>query len=183
MIVDHDQEARWLEGLKAGDEAAFDAVYDRYAGRLFGFMIRLVRRREVAEELLQEAWMRVLQEAPTVRDGARLGPWVFAIARNLCFSHLRRQAVDGEAREAAPLAPAEALTPYEEAAGVEAGRRLEAALLSLSPLYREVLLLVGVEGMSPQEAAEVLGVRPDALRQRLARARALLEDQLKESHP
>lgn len=176
--MDQEQEARWVERLRARDEAAFDAIYDRYTGRLHGFLVRMTGRRDVAEELLQETWIRVVSEAGSLRDGQKLGPWLFAIARNLSLSHLRWRAVDAESQQTLRQAPPrEAPSPFELTAGSELERRLEAALASLPPLYREVLLLV-VEGLSPQEAAEALGVKPEAARQRLARARAMMEEHL-----
>jgi len=69
-------------------------------------------------------------------------------------------------------------SPYEAAAASEAGRRLEAALGALPVAYREALLLVAIEGLRPMEAAHVCGVSPEAMRQRLSRARALLAQSL-----
>ena len=66
--------------------------------------------------------------------------------------------------------PSAAESPFDAAAGSELGRRLEGALASLSVEAREVLLLVGVEGMTPSEAAVICGVTPEAMRQRLKRA-------------
>jgi RNA polymerase sigma-70 factor (ECF subfamily) len=72
-------------------------------------------------------------------------------------------------------------SPFEQTAGSELERRIEAALTTLPPACREVLLLVGVEGLRPAEAAVVCGISPEALRQRLSRARALLAQRLEES--
>ena len=76
------------------------------------------------------------------------------------------------------IAPA---SPFEHAVGHEFERRLEAAIAGLPVGFREVLLLVGVEGLRPAEAAVVCGISPEALRQRLKRARALLQHRLGES--
>jgi RNA polymerase sigma-70 factor (ECF subfamily) len=74
-------------------------------------------------------------------------------------------------------------SPFEETAANELERRLEVALASLPVTYREALLLVGVEGLRPAEAARVCGISGDALRQRLSRARALLEQRLRDTSP
>ena len=76
-----------------------------------------------------------------------------------------------------PEAPAPP-SPFEATAANEMQQRVERAIASLPRSYREVLLLVGVEGLTPAEAAVVCGVRPDAMRQRLSRARALLAERL-----
>jgi RNA polymerase sigma-70 factor (ECF subfamily) len=69
-------------------------------------------------------------------------------------------------------------SPFEETALNEADRRLESALAALPTTYREVLLLVGIQGLTPAEAASVCAISPEALRQRLSRARALLARRL-----
>jgi RNA polymerase sigma-70 factor, ECF subfamily len=69
-------------------------------------------------------------------------------------------------------------SPFEITAASEAERRLEAALATLPVTYREALLLVGVEGMRPADAAAVCGITPEAMRQRLSRARALIAEWL-----
>ena len=74
-------------------------------------------------------------------------------------------------------------SPFERTAGNELERRIEAALAGLSVDAREVLLLVGVEGMTPSEAAAVCGVTPEAMRQRLKRARAQLSRRLEDREP
>ncbi|MBW2462716.1 MAG: hypothetical protein JRH11_13785, partial [Deltaproteobacteria bacterium] len=69
-------------------------------------------------------------------------------------------------------------TPFDLTEASETERHIEAALLDLPTKYREAVILVGIEGLTPNEAAAVVGVRPDALRQRLSRGRALLRDRL-----
>jgi RNA polymerase sigma-70 factor (ECF subfamily) len=77
--------------------------------------------------------------------------------------------------------PAPWPSPFELAAAGELERRVERALSSLSPQYREVLLLVGHEGLTATDAAAVCGISPEALRQRLSRARAALAERLSET--
>jgi RNA polymerase sigma-70 factor (ECF subfamily) len=76
-----------------------------------------------------------------------------------------------------------AASPLESLAASEAERRIEAALATLPVACREALLLVGVEGMRPAEAAAVCGITPEAMRQRLSRARALMAERLDEGRP
>ena len=170
-------EVRLVARLKAGDPAAFEAVYEAYRARLFSFLVRLSRRRDVAEDLLEETWLRLVGRVATLEDEARLGPWLFAVARNLYFSWRRSRAVD-EARtsELDPSwpAPQRGDSPFEAAAKAELERRVEAALARLSVSDREVLLLVGVEGMTPSEVAAVCGLPAATLRARLHRARERL---------
>jgi RNA polymerase sigma-70 factor (ECF subfamily) len=175
--VDREIELRLVLRLKAGDAAAFEAIYEAYRPRLFGFLVRLSRRRDVAEDLLEETWLRLVTRVDTLVDDERLGPWLFTVARNLYFSWRRSRAVD-EARtselDPAWPAPERGASPFEAAARRELERRVEAALARLSLRDRELLLLVGVEGLTPSEAAGVCGVPAVTLRARLHRAREKL---------
>jgi RNA polymerase sigma-70 factor (ECF subfamily) len=163
--------------LKRGDGAAFDALYAHYRPRLFGFLARLCGRRDVAEDLLQETWLRLARAAPGLTEDSRVGAWLFAVARNLFYSERRRAA--WERGRFLPALPDErtadgAPSPFDLTAASETERVLESALARLPLEAREVLLLVAVERLTPAEAAEVLGVKPEALRQRLSRARGAL---------
>ncbi len=170
-----------VDALRRGDAAAFDAVYDRYRGRVLGFLLRLSRRRDVAEDLFQETWLRLARAAPRLAEDTDLAAWLFRVARNAWVSHRRWSALDlsrlvaleDDALPSLPASGGEART--------DASRRvaqLEAALASLPPASREVLLLVAVEGFDQEQAAAILGIRYAALRQRLSRARAQLAERL-----
>ena len=79
--VDRDLELELIVRLKRADGDAFDQVYAAFNPRLFNFLARLSRRRDVAEDLLEETWLRVVAHAPRLRDDTRLAPWLFTIAR------------------------------------------------------------------------------------------------------
>ncbi len=175
--MERELELRLVARLKAGDASAFDAVYDAFRPRLFSFLVRLSRRRDVAEDLLEEAWLRLVTRANTLSDDTSLGAWLFTVARNLHASWCRHRAVDAErVSELTPSwpAPAPGETPFESAARSETERRLEVALARLPQRDREALLLVAVEGLTPSEAAWSLGLPPETLRKRLQRARERL---------
>ena len=166
-----------LERLRAGDAAAFRAVYEQHGASIFRFLTRLCGRRELAEDLFQETWIRFARHARTLRPDTRPRAWLYTVARNLVRSHARWALVD--AAGVAALASwwyleAPSAAPHEAAVGADAGRRLERALGRLPIAGREVLLLVAAEGLAVDEAARVLGITPEAARQRLHRARAEL---------
>lgn len=170
--------------LKAGDARAFDEVYAQYHARVYAFLVRMVRRRDLAEDLLQETWMRLATHAPRLRDDTEIGAWLFTVARNLCRSYQRWRILDSERMSELTLARYRREgegTPFETVSAGQLEQRLEAALAALAPRYREVVLLVAVERMPPAEAAAVLGLKPEALRQRLARARGMMADTLKDA--
>jgi RNA polymerase sigma-70 factor (ECF subfamily) len=121
--------------------------------------------------------MRLAANAASLREDTRLAPWLFTVAHNLCMSYWRCRGVDPTMPHALTMAEGADLatpSPARSAEGHELGRLLERALGSLSAHDREALLLVGVEGMAPADASVVCGLRPDAFRKRLERARARL---------
>jgi len=183
MFVEREIELRLVARLKAGDTAAFEAIYEAFRPRLFSFLARLSRRRDVAEDLLEETWLRLVTKAGDLTDDTRLGPWLFTVARNLFASWCRHRAVDEGRIFAFALSWPGALpreSPFESAARGETERRLESALARLPPRDREVLLLVAGEELSPAEAAAVLGLAPEAVRKRLQRARERLGREMHE---
>lgn len=170
-------ERAWLSGLRRGDGASFDAVYAAYRPRIFGFLVRMTGRRDVAEELLQDCFVQLARHAPGLREDTDLDAWMFTVARNRARSWQRWSWLDGARLAAlggALIGRVAAEDPFEHAAAGESARRLERALGALPPIYREAILLVSVDGLSPAQAAAALDLKPDALRQRLARARGAL---------
>jgi len=177
--VDRETELALLRGVRAGDAAAFDAVYAAYNPRLFGFLARLTRRREVAEELLEETWVRFVRHADRLEPDTQIGAWLFTVARNLHVSYCRTRAVESAAVADLSLWPAPSSeTPFDVAARTEFEERVEAVLAELPITLREALLLVAVDGMQPAEAAGVCGISGDAMRQRVRRARMMLAERL-----
>ena len=179
------EERAWIDGLRRGDPAAFDAVFGAFRRRLYGYLVRMTRRRDVAEDLLQDTFLRLAQHAARLAPDTRLAPWLFTVAHRLVVSWARAQAVraqlagDLPGRDAADAAR----SPLEALADSQAQLALERAFAGLAPGYREVALLVGVEGLAPAEVAEILGLKPDAVRQRLARARGQLAEALGDHAP
>jgi RNA polymerase sigma-70 factor (ECF subfamily) len=178
--VDRDLELELIARLKRADGDAFDQVYAAFNPRLFNFLARLSRRRDVAEDLLEETWLRVVAHAPRLRDDTRLAPWLFTIARNLYASYCRSRLLDYDVIAGPHLWPVQAPepSPFEAAAAGELQKRVEVALATLPGTYREALLLVALEGLTPAEAAAVCGVTAETMRQRLSRARGLLAKRL-----
>jgi RNA polymerase sigma-70 factor (ECF subfamily) len=141
----------------------------------FGFLLRLCGRRDAAEDLNQDVWLSIARHAARLAPDTDLPAWIFTVARNRFLSSRRRADVVVPATEPADVdLRAAAPGPTDD----PACRDLERALAGLPDVHREVLLLVGVEGLEVAQAAAVLSIRPDAARQRLARARAALAEAL-----
>jgi RNA polymerase sigma factor (sigma-70 family) len=177
--VDRETELELVRGVRAGEEAAFDAIYSAFNVRLLAFLARLTHRRDVAEELLEETWLRFVRHADRLQPDTQLGPWLFTVARNLHVSYCRTRALESNVAGSLSLWPTRTVdTPFELASRTEFEHRLEAALADLPTTLREALLLVALEGLQPSEAAAVCGVTAEAMRQRLRRARVLLAERL-----
>lgn len=168
-----------VAGLVQGNARVFGQVFEAFRPRVFSFLLRLSRRRETAEDLTQETFVRLAKASPTLAPDTRLGPYLFVVARNLFLSHRRWEMLDlsrifllGEEHD-------DAVTAHDARAQATLElRAVEAALGKLPMVHREVLVAVGVEGLDHDTCAEVLGLKPDALRQRLARARQALREEL-----
>jgi RNA polymerase sigma-70 factor (ECF subfamily) len=177
LLVRDPTERPLVDALRRGEAAAFDAVYGRYRARVLAFLLRLTGRREVAEDLFQETWLKLARHAARLDEDTDLAAWLFTVARNAWVSH-RRWAVLDISRLVAlgddDASPAPAPDPDARADAARRLAHLERALASLPAGSREVLLIVGVEGFDQEQAAKILGITYEALRQRLSRARAQL---------
>ncbi len=163
--------------LRKRDASALRAVYASFSDRIFGFLLRLCGRRDVAEDLHQETWVSASKHADKLAEDTDLAAWLFTIARNKYRSWRRWAALDFTRLAFTGLDhEPEAFSASPDAGDTIAA--LELALQNLPAAHREVLLLVGVEGLEAKQAAEVLGVQPEALRQRLSRARQALAEAL-----
>jgi RNA polymerase sigma-70 factor (ECF subfamily) len=158
-----------LQLLRQRDPEGFNRAYALFASPIHAFLYRLAGRKDQADDLLQHTFLRLAERGPELRADSDLRAWLFAVARN-AFLGLAR-ATRSELREEAIE---EVVTPPTD---VEARLLLgdvERALTALRLGDRELLLLVGVEGLEPSQVASVLGIDAATLRKRLARARARL---------
>jgi RNA polymerase sigma-70 factor (ECF subfamily) len=174
-----------VEGLRRGDAAVFDRVYSAYSSRVFAFLLRLSGRRDTAEDLAQDTWMKLAKAAPGLREDTTLAALIFTIARNAFISHRRWAMLDLSRLVVVGLETVAAATetgPEEAHERARAIEMLERAMAELPVASREVLLLVGVEGLEQDEVARILGVSYDALRKRLSRARAELAAKMQKSY-
>jgi RNA polymerase sigma-70 factor (ECF subfamily) len=179
--VEREHELDVVARLRAGDPDAFDRVYEAFHARLFNFLARLARNRDTAEDLLEETWLRFVDHAPKLKPDTSLGPFLFTIARNLHVSYCRSRLLeDSYSHDLLGLWPSGSArpSPFESAVANETELRIEDALSAMPAIYREAVLLVAVEGMKPAEAAGVCGISPEAMRQRISRARSLIAKQL-----
>lgn len=172
-----------LEAARAGDAKAMEALLARHEKQVYRFGLRMCGSEEDAKEVLQETLLAAFKGIHHFRGDAELSTWLYQVARTHCFRSRRKRA--GAPDEFQPLdspaashVPAEEATPDMTSHARQMGEVLQAAILALPDNAREVLILRDVEGLSAEEAAEVVGIEVRALKSRLHRARLQLREHL-----
>jgi len=169
---------------KLGSEEAYRELIRRYERPVFSLIYRMVRNRELAEDLSQETFVKVLNAVQSYRPEFKFSSWVFKIANNAAIDHLRRRELDTLSLEGSPHAAtpemieATALqitergeNQLEEVANRELGGAIERAIERLRPEYRSCILLRHVEGRTYEEIAEILSLPLGTVKTYIHRAR------------
>ena len=167
-----------MDRYAAGDESAFEEVYDLLAPRLYGYLVRHAGSRERAEDIVQHTFEKIHRARGTFIGGAPVLPWAYAIARRLMIDGFRRDrnepplpesAADEEALPC-PGAGERAASPDEIVQARQTARTIERQLARLPESQRTAFELVKQEELSLAEAATVLGTTVTAVKLRLHRA-------------
>jgi RNA polymerase sigma-70 factor (ECF subfamily) len=176
------------QGLKRQDSGLLDELIVRYQHRLLRYLLYLTSNRELAEDLFQEVWMRVLVRGGQFNGQARFDTWLFTIARNLVIDQRRKRTmssldelVDGRNEDDRPMAFEVAdddPTPFDRFANIEDRERIAGALMQLDALHREVLVLRFHEELSLDEIAKVTKAPLSTVKSRLYRGLAAIKPKL-----
>jgi RNA polymerase sigma-70 factor (ECF subfamily) len=172
-------------GLRRQDPGLLDQLIVRYQHRLMRYLLYLTGNREESEDLFQEVWMRVLVRGGQYDAKARFDTWMLTIARNLVIDQRRKRTVQSldeiienahnDENSAEFELTADGPSPFEECAGIEDRRRLAETLMTLEPIYREVLVLRFHEELSLEEIAKVTQAPLSTIKSRLYRGLALMK--------
>jgi RNA polymerase sigma-70 factor (ECF subfamily) len=176
-------------GLRRRDPDLLDRLIEQYQHRLLRYLIYLSGNRELAEDLFQETWIRVLERGHQYDGKHEFGTWLYAVARNLTIDYLRKKSpvsldgmIDGlmENGRQPPLEPADTRPmPWEVVQQHEQAERISAALVSIPVEYRETVVLRFQEGLALDEIAMVTGAPLGTVKSRLYRGLNMLMGQLK----
>ena len=172
-----EDDAALMARVQQGDRRAFGDLVSRYEGAVVNYLTRLTRDRGRAEELAQEAFLRLYQRASSYQERGQLLPYVLRIATNLLRSEERRSRrwrTLSQLVGATPGAPHEP-SPQRQLLATEATLMVEAALAGLPLRYRAPLVLREIEGLSYREIAVALGCREGTVKSRINRARQRLK--------
>lgn len=169
---------------RGGREAAYRELVRRYERPVFALVFRMVRDRELAEDLSQETFVKALNAIESYRPEFKFSSWIFKIANNAAIDHLRRRELDTLSLDGSPHAEtpeavqATALqigarqeSPLDAVEAKELGATIEAAIGRLRPEYRSCILLRHVEGRAYEEIAEILDLPLGTVKTYIHRAR------------
>jgi len=180
-------------GLKRQDAGLLDELIVRYQHRLLRYLLYLTSNREMAEDLFQEVWMRVLVRGAQFNGQARFDTWLFTIARNLVIDQRRKRTTqsldelfEGSGDDDRPMSFEIAggePTPFDRFANLEDRERIAAALLQLDSIHREVLVLRFHEELSLEEIAKVTRAPLSTVKSRLYRGLAAIKPKLELDPP
>ncbi len=184
-----DQEV--VEQARDGRESAYRELIRRYQRPVFSLIYRMVRDRELAEDLSQETFVKVLNAIDRYRPEFKFSSWVFKIANNAAIDHLRRKELDTLSLDGGPDATtaerveATALqigdsseSPLDELEARELGSAIERAIGKLRPEYQTCIILRHVEGRPYDEIADILELPLGTVKTYIHRARAELRELL-----
>jgi RNA polymerase sigma-70 factor (ECF subfamily) len=176
---------------RAGQEAAYRELIRRYERPVFALLFRMVRDRELAEDLAQETFVKALNAIESYRPEFKFSSWIFKIANNAAIDHLRRRELDTLSLDGSPHAEtpeamqATALqigarqeSPLDTVEAKELGGAIEEAIGALRPEYRSCILLRHVEGRAYEEIAEILNLPLGTVKTYIHRARNELRQSL-----
>ncbi len=182
-------EMAFVEELKSGSEAAFALLIAQYSHSVYSLIARSLRDPVDAADVTQDVFVKVFRNISSFHGDSCLRTWIYRIAlreasnqRRWWSRHKRQELTIDEPHEndegetyclADALAAADA-SPYDNAARAEMQRRMEAALATLQPCFREVVVLREIEGFGYEEIADILKVTVGTVKSRLARGRAAL---------
>lgn len=175
-------------GLRRRDPDLLDHLIEQYQHRLLRYLVCLTRNRDLAEDLFQETWIRVLERGSQYDGKHEFSTWLYAVARNLTIDYLRKKtpvSLDGlmDDEEHVPLEPADPRPlAWEVMAQHEQAERIGSALGGMPAEYRETVVLRFQEGLPLEEIATVTGARLGTVKSRLYRGLNMLMDRLGKGH-
>lgn len=156
-----------MENLRRGDMQAFDELYARHRQPLFNFILRLLQDAALAEDVFQETYMRVLENADRFNPRGKFSTWLYTVAHNLCMDELRRQSTSIPAEQ---MAEPPVRDPHDLLLKREDEAAAHQLLAALQPHLRSVVVLRVLHDYSQEETAKIVGVPVGTVKSRLHHA-------------
>lgn len=188
LLTVHDEEKALIIAAQRGDLNAFNALILRYQNLLFGIALRMLGDADVASDAVQEALISAFSKFSSFRGGS-LRSWLARVTVNACYDEMRRKRrqrevpieqfnMEGDEMEDLTWMIDPAARPEEQYDTFELETAIQRSLSQLTPAYREVVVLVDIEGLSYEEASLVANVPVGTVKSRLARARLQMRSAL-----
>ena len=157
-----------MGNLRRGDMQAFDELYTRHRQPLFNFILRLLQDAALAEDVFQETYMRVLENADRFKPRSKFSTWLYTIAHNLCMDELRRQNTSIPTEQM--VEPPPVRDPQDHLLKREDEAAAHQLLAALQPHVRAVVVLRVLHDYSQEETAKIVGVPVGTVKSRLHHA-------------
>ena len=167
-----------IKRCQKGDGDAYAVLVDRYQSLAYTVACRMLGDADTANDIAQESFISAYGGLKHFRFGSKFSSWLTSIVLNKCRDHLRSRRVLVGIDEIAEISETGRRNPEQEASAGESGEAVQKALNSLSPDYREVIILKHIEELDYQTISEILGVGIPALKVRAHRGREMLKDLL-----
>lgn len=173
-----DTDSEVIARIANGDRQALDALYQRYAQPLFGYLLTLTADHGLAEEIMQDTFVAAWRAAENFEGRSSVKTWLFGIARRQSYNSQRRRRLTVTNDAMLDLTASDEPEPETVLLQNAARQTISDAIAQLRPVHREVLVLAFVHGYSYAEMAELLDVPIGTIRSRLSNARRLLRQRL-----
>jgi len=180
------QDALLIEGLRAGEEAAYEELVQRFSQPVYNLVYRLLNDPGETNDVVQEVFLKIFRSVGSFRRQSSLKTWIYRIAINETHNHRRwrhrRRGLEigleeeqGDGMTYEQVLPDTGKSPFELALDRESEALLEEALEQVKPAYRTALILRDVEGLTYEEIAEILDVSLGTVKSKLVRGREALK--------
>ena len=180
------EEREIIEKVLSGDTEAFEALVIEHQNKVYSLALRMVGNEEDARDMAQEAFIRAFNSLTGFRGDSKFSVWLYRLTSNICIDFIRSRAkkrtvsmtwTDEDGDDAGELeVPDERFSPEAQLERTLTRESVRRGLDSLSPQYREILLLREINGLSYDEIGEALGIEPGTVKSRIFRARKKLCD-------
>jgi len=180
----NEQEQRWLERARTGDQQAFCRLVDAYQRPVMSLTYRMLGDFEEAEDAAQETFLRAWSRLHQYNPEHKFSTWVFSIANHHCIDRLRKRRVKLVGLDDTPIAYSiqdEKARPEDFLLNAESAQEMQALVELLPPDYRTPLVLRYWQECSYQEIGEIMGLSLPAVKSRLFRARQKLAEEYERS--
>ncbi len=181
------EDSQLVTATLQGDFTAFEGLVEKYQGKIYRHLRKMVNDPLQAEDLLQETFLNVYRGLSGFTGAASFSTWLFRIATNSALMYLRRERpetveyddkISTESQDSIAPSPELVATPLERLLSMEGKAKIEEAIDQLPVIYRSVIVLRDVEGFSLEEVSTILGASVPAIKSRLHRARNIVRGTL-----